>query len=239
MKYFKFAQISAETGISWMKAQPISGPSLPFSLLPGLSNIIQLAYDPAYYLGVTDDTAQASPDNFIFEITEAERAEELKKHVEHIRNQRLEKIYEEERNFRQAIFSKYDESASVAGVYKYDQAKQLVTDNTAAAPLVRQEATIRGMDPVALAQRIIDNHEGFRNKEAKIAGIRGLVFDRLSNFVFNVNDADGSMSEFFSQEKVGEETEEKVVDGVEQTITNNVMVGKYVLDIGTRFKFLA
>lgn len=235
MKYFKFTQISAESGISWMIEQPRSGPSLPFTILPGLTNVTQLSYDPAYYVGEADDSAQANPDNFMFEITAQERAEELQKHIEHLRQQRLDKIYAEEKEFRGAIFSKYDESASVAGVYKYEEAKSLVADNTASAVTVRQEATLRGLDPVVLAQRIITNHEDYRSKEAKIAGIRGLIFDRLTGFTFDLQNPDASVQEFFLEEKIGERTENRFVEGVITEVTVDVMVGKYEHAIGTRY----
>lgn len=238
MKYFKFTQISEETGISWMIKQPLSGPSLPFSLLPGLSNTTQLSYDPAYYIGQADDSAQANPDNFIFEITAQERAEELKKHVEHMRQERLDNIYSDEKEFRQGVFSKYDESASIAGVYKYDEAKALVADNTAAAPQIRQEATVRGVDPVTLAQRIITNHEDFRAKEAKIAGIRGMVQDRLTSYNFDLQSPDQSVEEFLSMEKVGEKTEKRFENGQMVDKTIDVMVGKYSLAIETRYQYL-
>jgi len=238
MKYFKFTQISAESGVSWMIEQPLSGPSLPHSILPGLTNITQLAHTPAYYIGQVDDSAQPNPDNYIFDLTEEERALELSKHVEHVRNQKLEKIYREEKEYRQAIFSKYDESASIAGVYKYEEAKTLLADSAASAVLIRQEASIRGMAPVALAQKIFDNHESFRSKEAKIAGIRGMVLDRLTSYTFDLNNPDTSVEEFFATEKIGEKTVEKYIDGTLTVVTEDVVVGKYDLAIDSRFSAL-
>ena len=63
MKYFKFTQISQDTGISWAIAQPISGPSYPD--IPGLdlSTTIQLAHSPIYYIGMVADNVVADPDN--------------------------------------------------------------------------------------------------------------------------------------------------------------------------------
>lgn len=230
MKYFKFTQISEETGISWAIAQPLSGPSYPFSLLPGLSNIISLDHDPMFNIGEANDEAQANTDNYIFEITAQERAQEIQKLIDFKIQEKLSKIYQEEKEFRQTIFSKYDESASIAGVYKYEEAKQLINDSEALAPQIRQEASIRNVNPVVLAQRIISNHEDFRNKEAKIAGIRGYIQDRLNNFTFDLQNPDASMTDFNSMEKIGEE----IIDGV----TTDVLVGKYDLNIGTRFHYL-
>ena len=233
MKYFKFTQISADTGISWAIAQPVSGPSMPS--LPGLNNVIQLNYNNLYYIGEVSDDATPNPGNFCFEITAEERAQELKKIVDVEIARITERIYQEEKEFRQVIFGKYDESAITAGVYKYQEAKELIADPQAAAPSVRQEATIRGLDPVVLANRIVTNHEAFQSKEAKIAGIRGKIQDRLNNFVFDLNDADASWNEFYTREKIGTVTRNEMEDDAMVEKEVDVMVGKYDLAIGERF----
>ena len=152
-------------------------------------------------------------------------------------NKEKDSIYEEEYNFRQSIFSKYHDTASTAGIYKYEQAKALVADATAAAPDVRAEATARGVAPAVMASRIITNHEDFRAKEAKIAGIRGKIFDRVSAYVFNLEDAGGSHAEFLTEEVVGTRTENVFEDGnaVEKVI--DVKVRKYQLSLGARFQY--
>jgi hypothetical protein len=237
MKYFKFAQISQDTGISWAIAQPVSGPSWPD--LPGLdlSTSVQLAHNSTYYIAQVGDSAVANPDNHIFELTAGEYAEELKQHVMYQLDKEKNSIYEEEYNFRQSIFSKYHDTASTAGIYKYEQAKALVADATAAAPDVRAEATARGVAPAVMAARIITNHEDFRAKEAKIAGIRGKIFDRVSAYEFNLEDAGGSYAEFLTEEIVGTRTENAFEDGniVEKVI--DVKVRKYQLSLGTRFQY--
>ena len=237
MKYFKFAQISQDTGISWAIAQPVSGPSYPN--IPGLeiSNSIQLAHTPVYYIAGVSNEAVADPGNHIFELTDGEYAEELKQHVMYHLNKEKDSIYEEEYNFRQSIFSKYHDTASTAGIYKYEQAKALVADATAAAPDVRAEATARGVTPAVIASRIITNHEDFRAKEAKIAGIRGKVFDRVEAYVFNLEDAGGSYTEFLTEEVVGTRTENVFEDGgmVEKVV--DVKVRKYQLALGARFQY--
>ncbi len=237
MKYFKFAQISQDTGISWAIAQPISGPSYPD--IPGLEldDSIQLAHTPIYYIATVANEAVADPDNHIFELTAGEYAEELRQHVMHQLNKEKDSIYQEEYNFRQSIFSKYHETASTAGIYKYEQALALVADGTAAAPDVRAEATARGVAPDVIANRIIENHEDFRAKEAKIAGIRGKVFDRVEAYEFDLEDADGSYAEFLTEEVVGTRTEKEFEDGemVEKEV--NVKVRKYQLALDTRFQY--
>lgn len=237
MKYFKFAQISQETGISWAIAQPISGPSWPD--IPGLdlSTSIQLSHNSIYYIAQVDDTAEANPENHIFELTTEEYAQELKHHVMYMLNKEKDSIYQEEHSFRQSIFSKYHDTATTAGIYKYEQAKSLLENEEADAPDVRAEASARGVNVTVLAQRIVENHESFRQKEAKIAGIRGKILDRLEEYEFDLNDADASYAEFLTEEVIGAETYTEFENGemVEKEV--EVKVHKYSLSLGARFQY--
>lgn len=237
MKYFKFAQISQETGVSWAIAQPVSGPSWPS--IPGLdlNNSIQLVHAPIYYLARVGSTAVADPDNHIFELTLAEYAEELKTHVMHKLNEERDSVYRQEKEFRDSLFSKYHDTASIAGIYKYEQAKAVIADPTAAAVDVRAEATARGVTVAAMANRIIANHESFRAQEAKIAGIRGKVMDRLSGYAFDMSEPDASYADFTSTEVVGTETRQEFENGQMVDKEVDVVVGKYSLSLGTRFRY--
>jgi hypothetical protein len=237
MKYFKFTQISAETGISWAIAQPITGPSYPDLSGLDLSTAIQLAHSPIYYLGMVADNVVADPDNHIFELTAAEYAQELKQHVMYQLDKEKDSIYQEEYNFRSSIFSKYHDTASTAGIYKYEQAKALVVDATAAALDVRAEATARGVTPGVMASRIITNHEDFRTKEAKIAGIRGKILDRINTYEFNLDNASGSYTEFLTEDVVGTRTDKVYEDGEMVDKVVDVKVRKYQLALGTRFQY--
>ena len=69
MKYFKFAQISEETGISWAIAQPSSGPSYP--KIPGLNLnlVVQLSQSPIYYVANVADNAVLVYDNVDFTVS--------------------------------------------------------------------------------------------------------------------------------------------------------------------------
>jgi hypothetical protein len=140
-------------------------------------------------------------------------------------------------SFRESIFSKYHDTASVAGIYKYEQAKELIEDNNAFAPEVRSEAAARGVDVLVLAARIIDNHESFRNKEAKIAGIRGKIWDRLQTFEFDLENPDTSYAEFLSSEVIGTQTEKSFEDDelIEKEV--DITVNKYTLALGRRFQY--
>ena len=237
MKYFKFAQISAETGISWAIAQPISGPSWP--QIPGLdlSSAVQLAHSPVYYLATVDDSAIADPANHIFKLTREEYARELETHTLYKLNEERDSIYKQEYEFRESQFSKYHDTASIAGIYKYEQAKAVLADPLANAPEVVAEANARGVTVAEMATRIIQNHESFRAKEAKIAGIRGKIMDRLNAFVFDLDDPDASYQEAISVEVVGTRVEMTFEDGqmVEKPI--DVTVNKYSLSLPTRCEY--
>lgn len=237
MKRFKFAQISAETGVSWAIAQPVSGPSWPN--IPGLdlNTAVQLAHAPIYYIAEVSDSAVADPDNHIFDLTDEQYALELRDHVMHQFNQERDSVYQQEYDFRNSVFSRYHDTASIAGIYKYEQAKAVLADPTAEAPEVRAEAAARGVTVEYMANRIISNHESFRAQEAKIAGIRGKVMDRLNAYEFDLQDPDGSLAEFMSTEVIGTETRTEFEDGqmVEKEV--DVTVRKYSLSLGARFRY--
>lgn len=237
MKYFKFTQIDAETGISWAINQPISGPSWPD--IPGLNlnETVQLAQNSIYYLAKVDDSAVANPDNHFFELTLEEYAQELKDHIMIKLNQEKNTIYQQENEFRNSIFSTYHETATVAGIYKYNQAKEFLTDSSAPAIELRAEAQARGVTVEVMANRIIQNHENFRQKEAKIAGIRGKILDRLQSFTFNDQDPDASYNEFMTEETIGTTKRNEFENGemVEKDV--DVKIHKYSLNLPARFQY--
>lgn len=234
MKYFKFAQVSADTGISWVIAQPVTGPKMPD--IPGLVITAELAHDKGFYVGTADDSAVGDPSNYIFEITFEQYGKELKDTVNNTIGQWKQELIQEEKGLREGLFGKYHETASLAGIYKYEQATALVADNNAAAPEIRAEATIRGTTPLALANRIITNHENFRALELKIAGIRGKITDRLEGFVFNDSDPVGSFNEFFSTEKVGTVKRPDLSQGGMVEIDVDQFIGKYHPSLSQRLK---
>ena len=48
-------------------------------------------------------------------------------------NKEKDSMYAQEYDFRTSIFSKYHDTASIAGIYKYEQAKELLNDPDASA----------------------------------------------------------------------------------------------------------
>jgi len=238
MKYFKFAKISEETGISWAIEQPTSGPSFP--KIPGLDigSSVQLAHVPIYYVAKVDDSAESNPANHIFEITSLEYAQLLNDHVLHILEIEKTSLYKEELEFRNSLFGKYHDTASLAGVYKYQQAQELLANANAVATEIRLEAQTRGVTPTVLANRIVQNHQNFREKESKIAGIRGKVLDRLEAFVFDLENPDVSYADFVSEETVGTQTMKTFENGELVDKEMPVKVGKYKLSLSVRFQHL-
>ena len=101
---------------------------------------------------------------------------------------------------------------------------------------MRAEATARGVAPSVIAARVIENHEDFRAKEAKIAGIRGKILDRIDGYVFNLSNADASYAEFLTEEVVGTTTRNELENGIMVEKEVDIKVGKYRLSLGTRFQ---
>ena len=89
-----------------------------------------------------------------------------------------------------------------------------------------------------MANRIVQNHESFRDKEAKIAGLRGKILDRIEAFVFDLENPQTSYNEFMTQETVGTREVQEMENGEMMNKTVDVNVRKYKLDLGTRFTFL-
>jgi hypothetical protein len=278
MKYLKFTQIDAETGISWAIRQPKTGPSWPN--IPGLGSnpVIQLAHSPVYYVTKIDEDAvnaqqisewearvaarieegnepfqegdfipqefrqpdpvvfESNPDNHFFVLTFEEYANELQAHVMVQINNEKNSLYNQENEFRNSIFTPYHDTATVAGIYKYEQAKAFIADSNATATEVRAEATARGVDVTTMANRIIQNHENFRTKEAKIAGIRGKIQDRLNAFTFDLTDPEASLTEYNSQEVIATVTRNVLEDGemVERDV--DVTTHKYSLALPARYE---
>jgi len=237
MKYFKFAQISEETGISWAIERPIYGPSWPKIDGLEINKSIQLSYDPTYYIASVSNKAKANPDNHIFELSFEEYANTLERHVEYLLEEEKKHIYQEEFNFRQSIFGKYHDTATVAGTYKYQQAKAIIEDEDTDAPDLLIESQTRGVDIITLANRIIENHEAFRNKDAKIAGIRGKILDRINTYTFDLKNPNDSYAEFLTEEVIGTTIKSDFEDWEMVEKEFDVKVRKYQLSLETRFKY--
>ena len=230
MKIFKFRQVDAKTGISVAIEKPREGPTLP--TLPGMNEIFDFNY---FFYAEVDNSATPDPENFIFEITE----EELIADVEAKTNQYLEmyKIdaYKEEIQLRNQVFGKYHDTATSSGIYKYEEAKKFLADGTPSANITT-EATVRGVTETEIAQRIVTNHETFRTKEARIAGLRGKIFDRLNAYVFDATDALGSWKELVERTEVIGQRESRGMGGQQEDL--DIKVGYYTPSLSIRWEYL-
>lgn len=229
MKIFKFRQVDAKTGISVAIERPREGPTLP--TLPGMNVIFDLNY---FFYAYVDDTAEANPENYIFEITE----EELIADIEAKTNQYLAMYkadaYKEEIDLRNRVFGKYHDTATSSGIYKYNEAVKFLTDGTPSADITT-EATVRGVTETEIAERIVTNHETFRTKEAQIAGLRGKILDRLDAYVFDATDAIGSWKELVERMEVIGQREPS---GGGQQEDLDVKVGYYTPSLSLRWEYL-
>lgn len=233
MKIFKFRKVDAKTGISVVLEKSREGPTNPS--LPGL--VVIFDYNYFVYANV-DDTAEADPENYIFEITQ----EELDADIESKTNQYLEmykdNAYKEEVELRKQVFSKYHDTATSSGIYKYEEAKKFLADGTSSA-IITAEATVRGVTETEIAQKIVTNHESFRTKEAQIAGLRGKVLDRLNAYVFDATDAIGSWKELVERNEVIGQREPDPIDPDNVMGQNlDIEVGYYTPSLNTRWECL-
>ena len=232
MKFFKFHKVDVLTGKSVEIERAVEGPTNP-----SLDNLGQVYDFGGWNYASADDTASADTDNFIFEITEAEYIQVFKEAFDGLKRRNISEAYAQEKGLRTAQFGKYGDTATVAGVYKYDLAKAYVADNTADAGIVATEATARGLSTLAMATKIVTNHEAFRTTEAKIAGLRGKIVDRNAGLTFNdssVADALASWTEITKEEKIGEE------DGPAGSETKiDINVGHYSPSLSQRWENLS
>ena len=236
MKIFKFLPVDAKTGISVEIERPLEGPAKP-----NLSGMGEVFYFGGWMYATVGNTAKANPENYIFEVTQEDFDDAIAAEFANFKASRIDDAYKEEKDIRAGLFGKYDDSAAVAGVYKYEQAKALLADSTASAPEVEAEATARGIDAAVIAQRIVDNHEAFRLTEAKLAGLRGKIVDRLKGLSFDATDALGSWRELVERKEViGTYPEDDSVApaGAARPEGNDVEVGYYIPNLSQRWEWL-
>lgn len=233
MKIFKFRQVDAKTGISVAIERPMEGPTNP--ALPGLVEIFdQYNY---YKYAYVDDSAVADPDNFIFEITEAELTADVQGKASEILASWKAQVYQNEKDLRQLVFGKYDDTATSSGIYKYNEALKFVETGTASLDLTT-EASTRGVTVEEIAEKIIENHELFRVREAKIAGLRGKILDRLNGYTFDADDALGSWDELVKRMEVIGQREPGPNPGPGPEPDLDVKVGYYSPELALRWEYL-
>jgi len=233
MKIFKFRQVDAKTGISVAIERPMEGPTNP--ALPGLVEIFD-QYNNYKYAHV-DDSAVADPENFIFEITEAELTADVQGKVDNTLAAWKTQVYQNEKDLRQLVFGKYDDTATSSGIYKYNEALKYVETGTASLEKTT-EAETRGVTVEDIADKIIENHELFRVREAKIAGLRGKILDRLNGYTFDATDALGSWDELVKRMEVIGQREPAPGPNPGPEPDLDVKVGYYYPELALRWQYL-
>lgn len=231
MKIFKFRQVDAKTGISVAIERPMEGPTNP--ALPGLVEIFD-EYNYYKYAHV-DDTATPDPENFIFEITEAELVDDVQGKVNDTLAYWKDLGYKNEKELRQLVFGKYDDTATSSGIYKYHEALKFLEDGTPSLDITT-EAEVRGVTETEIAERIVENHEAFRVKEAKIAGLRGRILDRLDAYIFDDTDPLGSWDELVKRMEVIGQREPGPNPGPDPDL--DVKVGYYYPELALRWQYM-
>ena len=238
MKIFKFLPVDAATGISVAIEKPKEGPTNPS--FPSMGHVYDFG---GFRYATVGNTAKADPDNNIFEITQEEYDSLFESDFNSVKSRRIAEAYLQEKGVRESLFGKYHQTATVAGVYKYEQALAVLADPTASAPEVEAEATARGVDVEVIAQRIVDNHEAFRLTEAKLAGLRGKIVDRLEGLVFDSVDAEGSWKELVERTEVIGTKEPEAAGPVAEAAGAlvedlDVVVGYYAVELNQRWEWL-
>lgn len=233
MKIFKYYQIDPSTGISAAIKKPTAGAGWPS--FPGMQYVFDFnSFQYAY----VDDSAEADPDNYIFEITEEEFSNDVENKVNQYLIDYKAATYVNEKALRELVFGKYDATAQIAGVYKYQEAVKFLEDGTPSVDITA-EATARGVTETEIAEKIVVNHEKFRLNDATIAGLRGKILDRLDVYAFDAAAPLESWNELVTRmEVVGHR--EPNPGGLPGPEPENleVKVQYYYPDLATRWNYL-
>ena len=193
-KNIKWIQVDSQTGVSLAIEKSGNGP-----VHPNLTGLVEQFDYGDFFYGTCDDGVtinSASNDNYIFEISDADYIADITQKTTNIVNIWKEDIYNQENNIRAYELSPYDDTAYAAGAgYKYDAAIAFINNGTANAGLTT-EANARGISVSALATKIKNNHEAFVTKEAQIAGVRGLIYDRICSIGINSTSVDTALASY-------------------------------------------
>ena len=205
-KNIKWIKVDSVTGVSEATTKPTNG-----SVNPNLSGLTEQFDWGQYKYGTADDSVSTDDSNHIHEISDAEYITDISgKIAEFVREWKVV-VYERELDLRKVELGTYADSvyASASG-YKYDAAVAFISSATPNAGLTT-EAFYRGTTVGTLAAKIKTNHEAYITKEAKIAGIRGLIYDRIDGILAGIDTSTvakalESYAGIHTSEKVGERT---------------------------------
>ena len=181
-KNIKWIKVDSVTGVSEATTKAKNG-----AVHPNLSGLTQTFDWGQYQYGTADDSVTVDPSNHIYEITDGEWIADIKGKIEEFVAEWKTVIYENELDLRKAELGTYADSvyASASG-YKYDAAVAFISSATPNVGLTT-EAFYRGCTVSTLANKIKTNHEAYIEKEAKIAGLRGMMYDRIDGILAGID----------------------------------------------------
>ena len=229
-KNIKWIKVDSVTGVSEATTKPTNG-----AVNPNLSGLTQTFDWGQYQYGTADDSVTVDPSNHIHEITDAEWITDITGKInEFVRTWKVV-AYEKELDLRKKELGTYADSvyASAAG-YKYDAAVAFISSATPNAGLTT-EAFYRGTTVSTVANKIKTNHEAYITKDAKISGLRGLLYDRIDGIMAGI---DTSTVAKALESYAGIHTSEKVGEVTTGIGTDDVNVGYYnPNDLVTRYEY--
>ena len=229
-KNIKWIKVDSVTGVSEAITKPING-----ATNPNLSGLVQQFDWGQYKYGTADDSVSTDDSNHIHEISDAEYITDISgKIAEFVREWKVV-VYEKEIEIRKQQLGTYADSvyASASG-YKYDAAVAFISSATPNAGLTT-EAFYRGTTVSTLANKIKTNHEAYITKEAQIAGLRGMVYDRIDGILAGIDTSTVAKS---LESYAGIHTSEKVGETTTGIGTENVEAGFYnAYDLRVRYEY--
>ena len=181
-KNIKWIKVDSVTGVSEANAKATNG-----SVNPNLSGLTQTFDWGQYHYGTADDSVTVDPSNHIHEITDGEWIADIKGKIDEFVREWKTVVYEQEIVLRKRELGTYADSvyASASG-YKYEAATAFLSSATANAGLTT-EAFYRGTTVNTVATKIKANHEAYITKDAKISGLRGLLYDRIDGILAGID----------------------------------------------------
>ena len=216
-KNIKWIKVDSVTGVSEATTKAKNGAVNP-------SGVTETFDWGQYKYGTAADSFTTNDDNHIHEITDGEWIADIKGKIDEFVRTWKTVVYENEVDLRKKELGTYADSvyASASG-YKYDAAVAFISSATPNAGLTT-EAFYRGTTVSTLANKIKTNHEAYITKEAKIAGIRGLLYDRIDGIIAGI---DTSTVAKALESYAGIHTEEKIGTRTMGIDTTDVNVGYY------------
>tara|TARA_Y100001963_G_scaffold73056_1_gene101557 strand:+ start:1276 stop:1980 length:705 start_codon:yes stop_codon:yes gene_type:complete len=202
-KNIKWIKVDSVTGVSEAIAKAKNG-----AVNPNLSGLTEQFDWGQYKYGTADDSVTIDDSNHIHEITDAEYIRDIHGKIDEFVRTWKTVVYEQEIELRKKELGTYADSvyASASG-YKYEAATAFLSSATANAGLTT-EAFYRGTTVNTVATKIKANHEAYITKDAKISGLRGLMYDRIDGILAGIDTSTvakalTSYSGIHTSEKVG------------------------------------